>query len=261
MCLIAWRWQPVDATPLVLLANRDEFYARPTQGLTQWPASPVIAGRDLEGGGTWLGATADGRVAALTNYRNPAMTQDGRPSRGALVQGFLESHLDCAAFLAELARYAHQYNPFNLLVFDGQMLAGCESHGSDYRVVRPEPGVSSLSNADFDSAWPKVTRLRDALDDMRSEDEATDQQLLALLENSEIAPESMLPETGIPLDLERALSAAFISLPAYGTRASTVVRVHHDSVYMLERSFNAEGRLGDIAISRARSSSSKGGSA
>jgi uncharacterized protein with NRDE domain len=255
------RWQPADETPLVRLANRDEFYARPTQGLTQWPASPVIAGRDLEGGGTWLGVTADGRVAALTNYRNPAMTEDGRPSRGALVQGFLESHLDSTAYLAELACYAHQYNPFNLIVYDGQTLAGCESRGSDYRVIRPEPGVGCLSNADFDSAWPKVTRLRDALADIRCEDETTDQQLLALLENSEVASESMLPETGIPLDLERALSAAFIALPAYGTRASTVVRVHQDSVYMLERSFNAEGRLSDVAISRARSVSGKNGGA
>ena len=252
MCLIAWRWQPADTPPLVVLANRDEFYARPSQALTQWPTSPVIAGKDLEGGGTWLGVTASGRMAALTNYRNPAMMNDGRPSRGALVQGFLEGVMDSDAYLAELGRYAHQYNPFNLLVFDGKQLAGGESRGDLFRTVRLTPGVGCLSNADFDSAWPKVTRLRSALDDTLSENEASDRQLLALLENREIAPESMLPETGIPRDLERALSAAFIALPAYGTRASSIVRIHQDRVTMLERSFGPDGRLGDVAMDRAR---------
>lgn len=252
MCLIAWRWQPTDATPLILLANRDEFYTRPTRALTQWPVSPVIAGQDMEGGGTWLGATASGRVAALTNYRDPAMLAAGRPSRGALVQDFLESTLDARAFLAELGNYADQYNAFNLLVFDGKTLAGCESRGEVYRVVCPAPGVGCLSNADFDSAWPKVTRLREALTDVLSEEEVSDRQLLTLLENREIAPDVELPSTGIPLELERALSAAFITLPAYGTRASSIVRVHHDSIYMLERSFEPGERQSDVAISRAR---------
>ena len=252
MCLIAWRWAPTDATPLVLLANRDEFYARSTYALTQWPDSPVIAGRDLEGGGTWLGVTANGRVAALTNYRDPAMMEDGRPSRGALVQGFLEGTLDAEAYLNELARYAHQYNPFNLLVFDGRQLMGCESRGRDYEMVRPVPGVAAVSNAGFDSTWPKVQALREALGDVLSESDATDQQLLALLENRDVAPDALLPETGIPRDLERALSAAFIALPSYGTRASSVVRVHADSVHMIERSFDANGVCGDIALSRSR---------
>lgn len=252
MCLIAWRWAPTDPTPLVLLANRDEFYARRTQALTQWPNSPVIAGRDLEGGGTWLGVTASGRVAALTNYRDPATMEDGRPSRGALVQGFLEGRLDSEAYLNELARYAHQYNPFNLLVFDGRHLMGCESRGRQYRIVRLEPGVDAVSNAGFGSVWPKVTTLRQALGDALSEDDTTDQQLLALLQNREIAPDGLLPETGIPLDLERALSAAFITLPSYGTRASSVVRVHAESVHMIERSFDASGACGDVALSRSR---------
>lgn len=252
MCLIAWRWQPADKTPLVLLANRDEFYARPTRGLTQWPGSPVIAGQDLEGGGTWLGMTASGRVAALTNYRDPEMMVAGRPSRGALVQGFLESTLDAAAFLVELGKYAAQYNPFNLLVFDGKTLAGCESRGEDYRPILLAPGVGCLSNADFDSTWPKVTRLREALADALSEEEATDFKLLSLLENREVAPDALLPATGIALEFERALSAAFISLPGYGTRASTIVRVHDDSVYMLERSFDADMHHKDVAISRTR---------
>ncbi|MFM8339287.1 MAG: NRDE family protein, partial [Fluviibacter sp.] len=149
MCLIAWRWQPADETPLVLLANRDEFYARPTRALAQWPDSPVMAGQDLEGGGTWLGVTASGKLAALTNYRDPAMMEDGRPSRGALVQGFLEGSLDSEAYLNELARYAHQYNPFNLLVFDGRRLMGCESRGRHYEIVRFTPGVGAVSNAGF----------------------------------------------------------------------------------------------------------------
>ena len=252
MCLIAWRWQPTDSTPLVLLANRDEFYARPTRALTQWPDSPVMAGQDLEGGGTWLGATASGRVAALTNYRDPALMAAGRPSRGALVQSFLQSSLSAEAFLVELRRYASQYNPFNLLVYDGQTLAGCESRGESFEAILLSPGVGCLSNGAFDSAWPKVTQLRDALTSALSENETTDQQLLTLLDNREVAPDGLLPQTGIPLDLERALSAAFITLPTYGTRASTIVRVHADSVYMLERSFTPGMAANDVAISRTR---------
>lgn len=252
MCLVAWRWQPADPTPLVLLANRDEFYARPTQALAQWPDSPVIAGQDLEGGGTWLGVTAVGRVAALTNYRNPAMMEDGRPSRGALVTGFLEGHLDSAAYLSELGRYAHQFNPFNLLVFDGTTLSGCESRGDIFRVIQPGHGIGGLSNADFDTLWPKVTRLRQSLMETAPVDEAADPHLLSLLDNREVAPDNQLPTTGIPLELERALSAAFIHLPTYGTRASSIVRVHHDGVSILERSYTPDGRRTDVAISRSR---------
>jgi len=178
--------------------------------------------------------------------------EDGRPSRGSLVQGFLEGQLGSEAYLNELARYAHQYNPFNLLVYDGLQLMGCESRGQDYQIVRTKPGVAAVSNADFDSAWPKVAALREALNDALSEDDATDQQLLKLLENRETAPDTLLPETGIPRDLERALSAAFITLPAYGTRASSVVRIHADSVHMIERCFDAAGVRTDVAISRAR---------
>ena len=250
MCLIAWRWQPTDATPLVLLANRDEFYARPTQALAQWPDSPVIAGRDLEGGGTWLGVTATGRVAALTNYRDPDSMAPGRPSRGAIVQGFLESKLSVSPFLNELARYAGQYNPFNLLVYDGKTLAGCESRGAEFREIALQVGVGCLSNGDFDAAWPKVTRLREALADVMAEDDASDPRLLGLLCDREVAPDAQLPATGVPVDLERALSAAFISLPSYGTRASTVLRVHKDSVHMIERSFDAAGMATDVALSR-----------
>lgn len=252
MCLIAWRWEPARLTPLVVMANRDEFYARPTQALAQWPDSSVMAGRDLEGGGTWLGATATGRVAALTNYRDPEQMAAGRPSRGALVQGFLESTLSAAAFLNELARYASQYNPFNLVVYDGRTLVGCESRADTFREITLQEGVGCLSNGDFASPWPKVARLRTALAGAMAEDDASDQRLLALLCNRAVAPDADLPATGVPIDLERALSAAFITLPSYGTRASTIIRVHADSVHMVERSFDADGVCGTVALSRSR---------
>lgn len=252
MCLIAWRWEPADLTPLVVVANRDEFYARPTEALAQWPDSSVMAGRDLEGGGTWLGATATGRVAALTNYRDPKKMAAGRPSRGALVQGFLESTLSASDFLNELARYASQYNPFNLVVYDGRMLAGCESRGDTFRDITLQEGVGCLSNGDFETSWPKVARLRAALADATAENDASDQTLLALLCDRTVAPDADLPVTGVPIDLERALSAPFITLPSYGTRASTIIRVHADSVHMVERSFNADGVCGTVALSRSR---------
>ena len=254
MCLIAWNWQPQSATPLLLVANRDEFYARPARALQWWDGGHILAGKDLQAGGTWLGLTGTGRLAALTNYRsfssatNPGQRADA-PSRGQLVTEFLNSDMSAFEFLQQLAGRAHRYNPFNLLVFEGTQLLGLQSR--DAKVVAMQPGLGAVSNADFHSPWPKLTWLRGALENQvnRSTDSSPDsspdaEALLAILKNEAIAPDEALPQTGLPLARERAVSAAFIISPDYGTRASSVVRIARTHAEFVERSFDAQGEMG-----------------
>lgn len=241
MCLIAWRWEPNSEVPLILVANRDEFYARPTDPLARWDGSPIWAGRDLEGGGTWLGVTAAGRLAALTNYRDPSMIRSGTPSRGDLVREFLESTLPAEEFVQNFLPRAPAYNPFNLVLFDGTTLLACESRGAIFKHFNLEPGVASISNAEFGSPWPKMNWLRDALAHKLTREEASDDTLLALLLNEETAPDGLLPSTGISIERERALSSPFIRLQDYGTRACSLIRLGQDSIHFVERSYDYDG--------------------
>lgn len=254
MCLIAWRWQPEQPVPLILVANRDEFYARATKPLAQWADSPIWAGKDLEGGGTWLGVTAAGRLAALTNYRDPDMLRTGTPSRGDLVREFLESESRAEDFLQTLAERAPNYNPFNLMLYDGCELWAAESRGPKFRHFRLPHGVGSISNAGFDSPWPKMTWLRDALAERLTLTASSDDTLLALLLNSEAAPDALLPATGIPIERERALSAPFIQLEDYGTRACSLVRVGREAIRFVERSYDVTGFVSEAAVQIGRSS-------
>lgn len=243
MCLIAWSWQPDSSTPLVLLSNRDEFYARPAMPVHWWEpttaGNEVLAGKDLQAGGTWLGVSRTGRVAALTNYRAGVPPDASAPSRGSLATGFLEGHMGAAAYVKKLARHANAYNPFNLLVFDGKALMGLESR--DARVVEIQPGMGGVSNADFHTPWPKLMHLKHQLRLHLEDADVTDAQLLLLLRDNDIAPDSLLPQTGVPLELERALSSIFIATPEYGTRASSVIRVHEEHVDFSEQRFDAAG--------------------
>ena len=273
MCLIAWNWQPASATPLLLVANRDEFYARPSQALQWWEGGLILAGKDLQAGGTWLGLTRGGRLAALTNHRdfsgaaNAPRQRADAPSRGELVTQFLNSELPALAFLQRLAGDAKHYNAFNLLVFDGTELLGLQSR--DAKVVAMQPGMGAVSNADFHSPWPKLTWLRDELEnhvsartfrsssssrhsggqdadaiagDHAGEIDSLDAEaLFSILKNQTIAPDDALPQTGLPLARERALSAAFISSPDYGTRACSVVNIARTQAQFAERTFDAAG--------------------
>lgn len=239
MCLIAWNWQPESPNPLLLIANRDEFYARPTAPLHWWHDAPILAGRDLQAGGTWLGISRTGRLAALTNHRDPATVKPDAPSRGELVSAFLQTDTSARDYLTELAGRAGNYNPFNLLVFDGTHLLGLESRHA--RILTMQPGIGAVSNADFLTPWPKLAHLSGSLQRLMAQQHPSDEQLLALLHNPRLAADADLPTTGIPLELERALSAAFVALPEYGTRACSVVRFEQDSVQFLEQGFNPGG--------------------
>jgi uncharacterized protein with NRDE domain len=239
MCLIAWNWQPDNPAPLLLIANRDEFYARPAAPLAWWDDAPILAGRDLQAGGTWLGVSRSGRLAALTNHRDPTRQRTDAPSRGELVSAFLQTNASAEDYLNALAERAADYNPFNLLVFDGTYLMGLESRHA--KVITMQPGIGAVSNADFLTPWPKLASLSGSLQTLLAQAHPSDAQLLALLHNPALAADADLPVTGISLALERALSAAFVALPDYGTRASSVLRFETDHITFLEQSFDANG--------------------
>ncbi|GLH70492.1 hypothetical protein GETHPA_20250 [Geothrix rubra] len=248
MCLIAFRWEPGTAEPLLLLGNRDESYDRPTAPLAWWAGGRLLAGRDLRAGGTWLGVARDGRCAAITNFRQAGPPRPEAPSRGHLPARFLEGELSAGAFLAALRGEAGRYNPFNLILFDGGELVGYQSR--DDRMIAFDPGLHVLSNGDFDEPWPKAEALRERL---AAVDPGDDAALLALLEDDRPFEEAHLPRTGVPLAWERALSPIFVKTPTYGTRASTLLRLGRETVSVLEQRFTASGREGRTAVAFPRS--------
>jgi len=259
MCLILIAWRVHAGFPLVVAANRDEFFARPTAAADWWPReasrADILAGRDLQAGGTWLGVTRSGRLAALTNYRDARASVDpeaagdpgtqavGVPSRGLLVSQFLGLDLPLGESLGGVAGAGARCNPFNLLASDGKQLGVYASTTGEQRVL--EPGLYALSNHLLDTPWPKVqlgkARFGAALAQLPDVD-----GLLELLRDDEPAPDALLPDTGVGLELERALSSAFIRAPArgYGTRSSTIVAVAVDgSVDFREWSWGPTGAL------------------
>ncbi|MDC8785024.1 NRDE family protein [Roseateles koreensis] len=247
MCLIAWNWQPGSATPLTLIANRDEFYARPTAPLHRWGDAALLAGRDLQAGGTWLGMAVHegrGRVAALTNHRAPRLLDAQARSRGELVSEFLQGQASAADFLAALAARATRYNPFNLLLFDGVQLLGFE--GRQSRIVTLQAGLGAVSNADFNTPWPKLRKLRQALADVSGDAPGEVDNLLALLRDADQAADGDLPATGVPIEIERALSAIFIATPGYGTRSSAVLRLRAHAFEFVEQGFGERGEPTDV---------------
>ncbi|WLT32404.1 NRDE family protein [Geothrix sp. PMB-07] len=238
MCLIAFHWQTDGTLPLLVAANRDEFYARPTAPMAWWDGGRILAGRDLEAGGTWLGLTPAGRFAALTNHRDPKALRAGTPSRGQLPVRFLEGRGSAASFLDELRTEAPAFNPFSLLLYDGRDLLGYESR-LDRRIAFT-PGIHAVSNGAFDEPWPKVEALKAGMAAGGLDDEG----LLGLLAEPRAYGDDLLPQTGVSLDWERALSPAFIRTPTYGTRASTLVRLGLETVMVLEQRFTRDGPQG-----------------
>ncbi|WP_286913078.1 MULTISPECIES: NRDE family protein [unclassified Pseudomonas] len=246
MCLIVFAWRPGHALPLIVAANRDEFYARPTQALAAWQDAPgVHAGRDLEAGGTWLGVGPQGRFAALTNIREPGQPLGPR-SRGELVAGFLQGELGVEAYLDQVASRSGQYSGFNLLVGDRDRLGYL--HARDAAPQLLEAGVYGLSNAGLDTPWPKLVKARTGLEGLL--ESAQPQQLLALLADAEPAADSELPETGVGVATEKLLSSVFIASQNYGTRASTVLIVDDQGRRrLIERSFGPfGGHLGEVEL-------------
>ncbi len=240
MCIILFAYQAHPLYRLILAANRDEFYARPTARAGFWEDAPeVLGGRDLERGGTWLGITRSGSYAAVTNFRAPLELKKGAPSRGHLVSDFLRSPESPASYLERTASVSSIYNGFNLIAGDSRQLAYHSNKDAGVRVLTP--GVYGLSNHLLDTSWPKVSRGKQALTEMvRQAGEVETEALFDILADESRAEDQALPNTGVSVEVERVLSPLFIRTPIYGTRSSTLLLIDiEDSITFIERTFDA----------------------
>jgi len=242
MCILLTAWHAHARYDLVVAANRDEFHARPATPAAPWPGSPtLVAGRDLEAGGTWLGVAGGGRFAAVTNLRRPGQAVGPR-SRGLLVTNWLQTAVAAAAHAATLTRAADDYAGVNFVFADARALYAWSN--ADNRVRALAAGVYGLSNAALDVEWPKVTRLKRAYERHRTlEGDALVDALLTVLRDDRHAADAELPDTGIGLARERLLSPIFIDGDGYGTRCSSVVlREPGGRLLFVERRYDASGR-------------------
>lgn len=246
MCIVALAWRVLNDTPLCLISNRDEFYQRPTAALHAWQNSPIIAGQDLQSGGTWMGVTAAGRWAVITNFRDGQDQKSYPTSRGHILQDFLESELAPIRFAQELEKKQCDYAGFNLFVGDREQAVYMSNRGEAPQVLAH--GVYVVSNGLLTEHWEKTRHLRKRFT----------QEFLPMMEHPDI-PESdlyyavwdilederkiileLLPKTGISHELEQLLSSTFIQSPAYGTRCSNFLRMKTDEWQWLEKSQQGE---------------------
>jgi len=240
MCVVAFAHGIHPHWRLVLVGNRDEFHARPTAPLARWPDSGVIAGRDLQSGGTWVGLDTHGRVAVVTNVRDGYAQPHVGSSRGALPTAFLAGSMDAAGTTDDLLANADAYAPFNLMLADAE---GCWHLGNHPRQREAlSAGVHGISNGRLGAPWPKTRHLTAALQAwVHAGDDALD-LLWRALADEHGAADAELPDTGVGIELERRLSPAFIRGETYGTRASTIIAVDHAGRgFIHERRFGPNG--------------------
>ncbi len=221
MCILALAWQVIPDRPLILIGNRDEFFHRDAAALAEWPDSPIIAGRDLQSGGAWLGITRSGRWAVITNYREGKAPASDAPTRGALVADYLTGRTSPLAYLQAIDQ--ERYAGFNLIVGTLHEAAILGNRGTPAQLLAP--GIHTLSNALLDTPWPKTRRLSTCFStlDLAGDDAVLVQSGLALLGDATPAPDDELPETGISPEMEKMLSSIRIDSPVYGTRVSSVL--------------------------------------
>lgn len=239
MCLVVIAWQQHQVYPLVLAGNRDEFHSRPTQAAHWWPDHPdILAGRDLEAGGTWLAMHRDGRFATITNFRDAQHEPAKFRSRGHLLTEFLLSDASPVDYLESID--GDRYAGFNLIVGDNESLA--YSSNRDQGVRELGPGIYGLSNALLDSDWFKVHRAKSALRQLLDKDSINETELLRLLDDRERAPAAGIESSRFDFETAHAISAPFIVLPDYGTRSSsTMIRDNMGRTRFLERRFDSAG--------------------
>jgi uncharacterized protein with NRDE domain len=245
VCLILFAYRVHEEYPLIVAANRDEFYRRPTAPAHFWEDHPdILAGRDLEKMGTWMGVTTSGRFAALTNYRNPNEATEGKRSRGELVTDALKYKGNVEEYMHHLAAHNHLYPGYNLLAGDEHNLYYYSNVGQ--KLEKLKPGIYGVSNHLLNSSWPKVEKGREGLARIISEkNDGMAEALFALLQNADPAPDETLPNTGVSLEWERLLSPLFIESEHYGTRSSTVMFMTEDKLHYVERVFT-KNRVNDL---------------
>lgn len=240
MCLILFAYNVHPAYRLILAANRDEFYDRPSTPADFWGKHPqVLAGIDLKEKGTWLGVTRAGKFAAITNYRDPASWKDQAPSRGKLVSRYLTGSSNAETYLQKISPQAQHYNGFNMLLGDANELFVYSNRGG---LQELSAGIYGLSNRLLDTPWPKVKRGKELLKAALTQKGAElEEALFALLADRHIPKDSQLPDTGVNQEWERILSPMFITSPVYGTRSSTLLLIGKNKrIKMLEKVYNGK---------------------
>ena len=242
MCLILFAHRVVPGVPLIVAANRDEYFERPALPAARWGDHPhIVAGRDLSGGGTWLGVSTRGRFAALTNFRDPPNHRADAPTRGELAKAFLAGDMSARDYVEDIRRAALPYNGFCLLAWDGRAFYFYSNRAPEARAI--EPGVHGLPNQLLNTPWPKVVKGRAGLQQLTRAPFSIDKHL-ALLGDTTPARDSELPQRGRPIERERVRSALRILNPEYGTRCSTVLRITDaGTLDFAERSFNPDGGI------------------
>jgi uncharacterized protein with NRDE domain len=243
MCLILFSYQIHPVYPLILLANRDEFYHRPTRSLDFWTESrDILGGLDLKCRGTWLGMSKSGRMAAITNYRNLASPKstpepmiNNAPSRGHLVKNFIAGNLTPIKYLKGVQSAGNQYNGFNLIIFDPTNLYYYSNIGLE--IQKLGPGFFGLSNHLLNTQWPKVQKGLRAFKSWITGNRSLDlENGFSILSDQSRPPDERLPNTGIGITWERILSPIFVSSRIYGTRSSSIILVDYSgNVQFAER--------------------------
>lgn len=239
MCLIHFHYKDHPIYQFILVANRDEFYNRPTKHADFWEDEPsILAGRDLLQMGTWLGVSKNGRFAAITNFRDPTLPE--RPlSRGDIVKKFLTENTKPEHFINNLENQRESYGGYNVIIGDGNALLHYNNILDEKNEINP--GTHSVSNFSLNTLWPKVVKGKSLLSDYvkKHSGKLEIDELFQIVMDREVAPDDQLPNTGVGLEMERHLSASFIHLPHYGTRCSTVLLVDYDqNVTFVERTFH-----------------------
>jgi len=240
MCLILLAHKAHPRYKLVIAANRDEFYKRETLKADYWEDHPnILAGRDAQAGGTWMGVNKSGEISLLTNYRDLKNIKVDAPSRGHLVSDFLKIDLSARGYLKSVEQVGDEYNGFNLICGNPDELFYYGNYQSG--VTKIDRGVHGLSNALLDTSWPKVDMGAEKLKQVLEQDEIKPEQLFKLLYDDMKAPKEKLPDTGIGLEMEKMLSPMFIKSPEYGSRCSTALLIdYQNEVSFVERTYRTE---------------------
>jgi len=243
MCLLVLAWQAHPRYRLVVAANRDEFHARPAAPLAKWPPpADILAGRDLQAQGTWLGLDRARRFGVVTNFRELQRSQPGARSRGGLIPRYLGGSDDAAAFFAALEPEAAYYYGFNLLLNDARELWYGSNRAAPFARALP-PGIYGLSNELLDTPWPKLTRVRAGFEAWLQTPAAAPAGLFSLLADRTPAPQAQTDTGGLPPEWARALSAPFVLHPRYGTRCASVLLLGAaGELRLIEQRFDAVGQ-------------------
>lgn len=239
MCIVNFHFQNHSKYKLIVVANRDEFYERPTKPAHYWEDEPyILAGRDLQQMGTWLGISKEGRFAAITNYRDPSLPETGRYSRGEIIRNFLTKDIEPESFVKKLKKDRENYGGYNVILGDVNALYHYNNildESKDFNA-----GTHSLSNHSLDTPWPKVLKAKTKLNEyvQTNQENVNIDTLFNLVADRSMAKDEELPHTGVGLQMERVLSPIFVKIPNYGTRSSTVVLVDKQNhVTFVERTF------------------------